>query len=1328
MSVTAGNIRSTLDRTSNRVTSTVDVTITNVGDRAIEKPIQAPVSFTAETGTLAGLLVADAEGGIGVAPFQTFFFDLSAAIPTATFAPQQSVKFTLRFTPARGARVSFRVVPVGVVNADPIVNAGGPYSAQAGQEIAFDASASADPENGALSFAWNFGDGSAPATGAQPRHTFATAGAFEVVLTVTDPKGGVKAVRLPVNIAPAEPFGLARIRSLDGAGLPLGSATVSEELLGTTRTFATNGATGFASLGAGAGNYRWKFSKPGHLDVWRTATLALGQVAELPNPWLAKVAESVRLSPLADAPLTSSNVSIAFPGGAFTQPTDATLTDLNTQSLPFPLPAGWSPLAQFHLGAASEPALPGVATIKLRGPLAAGEQAAVVKYNATETRWEVLALVSGTDSIVADVPSIGSYAVVVADLGETAPPPAEAGQPLNASTSPTATDGVSATGTVTPAINAASLDPLRVTANARVDFTRETPLPSGVFFRTRISETYELNGGASARTPDYDATVFAYQRPGGLAAEFPMRPQLLFGPRDLVEANVHAEVLGVGAFSGGVLSPSGGALSKDGVRVSTPVGGFDAPTAAELGTIGKTTFGTPPGGAVVEKAFSLSVAQLAAGKALSFAFEPLAPNSFFVLALAVSNEQGPGFTPLERFTSNAAGVLASAEPASGARLPGANGPGDYVLVRVTAPQALVQGVARDANGQPSAGLAVRTDGQPWLVFSANDGSYVTLGAAGARLITVFDFRDGNAGSTGINIINPAQPQIADVSTAPTGPRVASTDPVGEALNVRTVAPIVVRFTEPLDVASFGANGVRLRDTVANADVPAAISIDLASRVATLFPTNPLAGATRHEIIVSAAIRDRQNLSIEGQLTFAFTTIPPDARPPGAQLVIFEPGAANVPQAVLDQLVGYTPGDKENVVATGSAGTADPQVPVILVNESTGTTETVISKIDGSFATFIEASEEDFVSAVFVNANGTRITVPATRQLFDDGHIGLYKQGGILEAESDGGPVKVFVEPNSVKSRTKFKVDVIALQQVMAALNGVQPAGGGKVLGGIAYREEIDPIERAADISFPVNVADIPLPAGADPAQASYALTVPTEVDGQTVFQVVDTMEFQPDGEGKGRLVTQSPPFIGLLLRQVEALRQTTGVPNIIGRFTGNPLDSALGSFRFLPVLSGTFVPIFMGIGPPAKIAGKVSSIPADAMPDATNATPVAGAFVRIRRNVARDEYLRRRRSFLHIRSRGKVCHCDRDRRAWRTRIRSGLRDRHASRVSISGSKDTVHHGARDEGRHLFQKEQRADHWRDRHSRAAHQRDPGAATRRHGPRRERRCGAVGHGSR
>jgi hypothetical protein len=815
--------------------------------------------------------------------------------------------------------------------------------------------------------------------------------------------------------------------------------------------------------------------------VWRTAMLALGQVAELPNPWLAKVADPVRLSPLAEAPLASPSVSIAFPGGAFAQPTDATLTELNTQSLPFPLPVGWSPLAQFHLGAISEPALPGVATIKLRGPLAVDEPAAVVKYNAADSRWEVLALVTGTNSVVADVPASGWYTVVVPDFGETAPPPAVAGQPLSASTSPTAIDGTSATGTVTPTVSAASLDAARVTADARVDFTRETPLPSGVFFRTRISETYILNGGATARTPDYDATVFAYQRPGGLAAEFPMRPQLLFGPRDLVEANVHADVLGAGAFSGGVLSPSGGTLSKDGVRVTTPMDAFVAPTAAELGTLGKVAFGTPPGGAVVEKAFSLSVAQLAAGKLLSVAFEPLAPNSFFVLALAVSDEQGPGFTPLERLASNAAGVLTSAEPGSGPRLPGANGPGDYVLVRVTGPQALVQGIARDASGQPAAGLAVRTDGQPWLVFSANDGSYATLGAVGAGLITVFDVRDGNAGSTGINITNPAQPQVADVSTAPTGPRVVSTDPLADALNVRTVAPIVVRFTEPVNAASFGANGVRLRDTVANADVPAALSLDLANRVATLFPTNPLAAGVRYEIVVSSAIRDRQNLPIEGPLTVCLHHRSGRGASTRRATRDLRTGRGRTfRRQVLDQLVGYQPGaNSSHVIAQGTAGVADPRVPVILVNESTGATATVLSNLDGSFANFIDAAAEDFITATFVNGNGTRVAVPATRQLFDDGRVGLYKDGGILEAESDGGPVQVQIEPQAIKSRNVFKVESLGLGELLAFLNNTLPQNA-KLLGGVRVTIEGDQIQGTSEMSFPVDPSQFNLSPGTPP--------------------------------------------------------------------------------------------------------------------------------------------------------------------------------------------------------------------------------------------------------
>jgi PKD repeat protein len=72
-----------------------------------------------------------------------------------------------------------------------------------GQPVAFDASASKDPDGRISNYAWSFGDGSPSGTGATPSHTYATSGTYTVTLTVTDSAGLVASVSHSVVVGKA---------------------------------------------------------------------------------------------------------------------------------------------------------------------------------------------------------------------------------------------------------------------------------------------------------------------------------------------------------------------------------------------------------------------------------------------------------------------------------------------------------------------------------------------------------------------------------------------------------------------------------------------------------------------------------------------------------------------------------------------------------------------------------------------------------------------------------------------------------------------------------------------------------------------------------------------------------------------------------------------------------------------------------------------------------------------------------------------------------------------------------------------------------------------
>jgi PKD repeat protein len=61
-------------------------------------------------------------------------------------------------------------------------------STASGLSVAFDGSASSDPDGSIASYAWDFGDGST-GSGVRPSHTYAAAGTYTARLTVTDNAG-----------------------------------------------------------------------------------------------------------------------------------------------------------------------------------------------------------------------------------------------------------------------------------------------------------------------------------------------------------------------------------------------------------------------------------------------------------------------------------------------------------------------------------------------------------------------------------------------------------------------------------------------------------------------------------------------------------------------------------------------------------------------------------------------------------------------------------------------------------------------------------------------------------------------------------------------------------------------------------------------------------------------------------------------------------------------------------------------------------------------------------------------------------------------------------
>lgn len=92
--------------------------------------------------------------------------------------------------------------PPAPANRPPVARLTAPTQAQVGDAVPLDASASSDPDNDALSYTWDFGDGTPPTktTFARSTHSYAKVGNYTAKVTVDDGRGGTSSATAPITI------------------------------------------------------------------------------------------------------------------------------------------------------------------------------------------------------------------------------------------------------------------------------------------------------------------------------------------------------------------------------------------------------------------------------------------------------------------------------------------------------------------------------------------------------------------------------------------------------------------------------------------------------------------------------------------------------------------------------------------------------------------------------------------------------------------------------------------------------------------------------------------------------------------------------------------------------------------------------------------------------------------------------------------------------------------------------------------------------------------------------------------------------------------------
>lgn len=935
-------------------------------------------------------------------------------------------------------------------------------------------------------------------------------------------------------------------------GLPLGAVTVEETGPSGPRVYSTDLSSGLVTLaGDVAGTYEWLFTAQGHAPAYRTATLTEQNVTWVPVP---------RLAPLTDITGTvlttgsthfdvNGRVELTFAASAVSASAALEVGVLEGQVLPGHLPLGWSFAGGVWYEVGSTVNQGPTAIFTLPAPLPIGEDTLLLaRWDTASRTWVAVADVvvpnptALAPQATATLGTPGGYALLLVDNTVSAPAHPAAGQVVPADVSaPPAIDEFVVTTQVDPETQIADTDPIQVTALASVGVSHANAIPSGLIVPARLFERYVFPAGSDLEVPLLDLPVAVYRYPPSLgadrAATFRVRPRFLFDSAAGTDAHQRIVLMDALAFDGAPIGSAGGSVSRDGITLTAASGTLSGAALVRVTTIDPERVGLA--GLEPELAFRMewSGNTLSSGR-FAMSAGAVTPNQSFVLARYEVSDGHSGWSPVERFQSDAAGQLTSIEPAG--ELPGIIGGGTYALFAVAAPVGVVRGVVEDGASNPLADVIVRVPGTPWLQRTSLPNAAFALVQAPGPVEVVAERLGTSETGFGTGTLADAT-SVVDlvVVVGLQAPRVVEVVPADGGTDVSVVTGVEVHFSEPLDPATVGTDALVLTDGQ-GVEIEGQLTLRPGDRVLAFYSTNPLAYGSTYSIQLATTITDLDATPLALPTGFSFTT--EDAPAPvqgGPRLSSYAPGASNTPCEPYDPaqvapdfdptsdpagVPGFDPTDPDLTCIIGGPGVADPSVPVILANDDQGNLSTVLSRSNGSFKGFLRARPEELIVATFVNANGTNIEVRLERQYLEDGRVAFYEAGGTLEVDNPlgGAPIEILIEPGTIRRRGILGV-VAETAAAAEARVGVTPVGG-TVLVGLDFSYEGDALREPFDVRFPMDTSYSRLPG--QPEDHGYQLSEvrTVDIDGvpTIVYNTLDNLVYE-----NGGLASHSPPYLSL---------------------------------------------------------------------------------------------------------------------------------------------------------------------------------------------------------